>query len=124
MMKMAAINKDEIIERLKRRHGIEDDIQKEFIEDVVDEVIAYYLAIANDVSDKAVTEVPEQHSFIIRSVASKQYTRRGSEGLEEETVDGYRAKYAKSDFSEYEAFIVTEHKPKDDDKTGGKVVFI
>lgn len=120
---METINKDKIVERLKRRHGIVDDIQKEFLEDVIDEVIAYYLAIANDVSDKVILEVPEKHSFIIRGVASKQYTRRGSEGIEEETVDGYRAKYAKSDFNEYEAFIVTEFAPKDDDKRG-KAVFI
>lgn len=123
MMLMAAINRTEVIERLKRRHSIIDDIQEEFLEDVVDEVTAYYLAIANEVSDKAVTEVPEKHSFIIRGVASKQYTRRGSEGLEEETVDGYKATYVKNDFSEYQSFILTEYTPESDDKRG-KAVFI
>ena len=124
MMKMAKINKDDITTRLKRRHGIEEDEQTIFIEDVVDEVVAYYLAIANEISDKAVTEVSEDHAFIIRGVASKQYNRRGSEGLEQETVDGYRATYVENDFAEYLSFIEAKHMPDEDNRRGGTAVFI
>lgn len=123
-MKMTAINKQEIIDKLKRRHSIVDDEQDEFLEDIIDEVAAFYLAIANEISDKKVPEVPEEHSFIVRGVASKQFVRRGSEGLEQETVDGYRATYVQNDFAEYLSFIEAVYKPDEDDKNKGSVVFI
>lgn len=121
---MTAINKQEIIDKLKRRHSIVDDEQDEFLEDIIDEVAAFYLAIANEISDKKVPEVPEEHSFIVRGVASKQFVRRGSEGLEQETVDGYRATYVQNDFAEYLSFIEAVYKPDEDDKNKGSVVFI
>lgn len=120
MMKMAGINKQEIIEKLARRHGTEGIEQQYFFEDVVDEVISYYLAIANNISAEDIKEVPEDHSFIIRGVASKQYNRRGSEGLEQEQVDGYRAKYVKNDFDEYMSFIEAKCMPEEDDDEAGK----
>ena len=120
MMKMTEINKQEIIGKLKRRHSIVDDEQDDFLEDIIDEVVAYYLAIANDISDKEVEEVPEKHSFIIRGVGSKQFVRRGSEGLEQETVDGYRATYVQNDFAEYLSFIEALHKPENNEEENGK----
>jgi len=121
---MAKVNKQKIIKKLERRHGASGIVQREFIEDVVDETVAYYLAIANEISDKEIKEVPEDHSFIIRGVASKQYNRRGSEGMEQEQVDGYRATYIQNDFAEYESFIFNKFKPKDDDHKKGTAVFI
>lgn len=97
------INKLEILEKLKRRHGITGKLQDELLTDFIDDAIAHYLAIASDISGAVKEYVPDNHSFIITDVASKRYIRRGSEGLTIERVDQYQAQYEDpaKDFGEY-----------------------
>lgn len=97
------VNKTEIIEKLKRNQGIKDDSQDELLNDIIDDAIAHYMAIASRLEGSRVIEVPEDHAFMITDVASRRYVRRGSEGMNSESVDGYQATYseAERDFSAY-----------------------
>lgn len=119
------INRIEVIEKLKRRHDIVDNLQDQLLEDIVEDTINHYLAIADGVAGIRVGSVPASHSFIITDVASKRYIRRGSEGLKLERVDQYQAQYEEpeKDFSEYMSMIITMYEPDGEDTSRGRVVF-
>lgn len=119
------VNKSEVLEKLKRRHSIIDENQDDVLNDIIDDTISHYLAIANQLSGETKEEVPERHTFIITDVASKRYVRRGSEGMEVERVDQYQAQYSSpvSDFDEYMLILENEYMPNEDSEKKGKVTF-
>lgn len=87
------INETIILEKLKRSHDIADDAQNELLLDIIEDVQAEYVAIAKQYGAEGIVDIPEEHSFIIKNVASIQYVRRGSEGLETEKTDFYNVKF-------------------------------
>ena len=117
------ISENDLIKKLKRKHDIIGDVQDELIEDVLDDTISHYLAIANQLSDDEVKSVPKKHSFIISDVASMRYVRRGSEGMEVERVDGYQAHYqsSKMDFDSYLGIMEKEY--KSNGRESGRLTF-
>lgn len=118
------INEIKVLEKLKRRHGIVDALQDELLEDIIEDTMAHYLAIAGEVAGVAVEAIPVDHSFIIVDVASKRYIRRGSEGLTIERVDQYQAQYEEpsKDFAEYMSIIIGVFKKPDVDNGKGRVI--
>lgn len=119
------INKLEILEKLKRRHGIVGNLQDELLTDFIDDTVDHYLAIASDLAGVVKEQVPSGHSFIITDVASKRYIRRGSEGLTIERVDQYLAQYEEptKDFAEYLSIMQNMYEDKKDAGDKGRVVF-
>lgn len=117
------ISESDLKNKLKRKHGISGNEQDELIEDILSDTIDHYLAIVNQLSDQAITTVPQKHSFIISDVASIRYVRRGSEGMEVERVDGYQAHYqsAKHDFDSYLGIMEKEY--KSNGRESGRVTF-
>lgn len=117
------IDREALKEKLKRRHGILDDLQDDLLDDIIEDTMMHYLAIANRLSDDAVDTVPIRHSFIIADVASIRYIRRGSEGMEIERVDGYQATYkpSESDFSAYYDILDSEY--SSDSENSGRLTF-
>ena len=120
---MPMLNENELREKLKRRHDIMGDEQDILINDIIDDAISHYLAIANQLSDDAITTIPEKHAFIISDVASMRYVRRGSEGMEIERVDGYQAQYqsSKSDFDSFLGLMEKEYKT--DERNQGRMTW-
>lgn len=86
---------DTQLEKIKRRLGIDDTQQDNLILDLISDAESYFKVLtgADGVADK--------YAFIIRDVALKLYVRKGSEGAESESIDGYSIKYTKSLFEEY-----------------------
>lgn len=86
-----------MISKLKRRLSISDDLQDELLEDLLSDASDHFKAITGAFS------IPQSLEFIIVDVAEKRYVRKGSAGLNTESVDGYSVSYkdGKSDFDEY-----------------------
>lgn len=116
------VNNSEVLEKLKRRHGVIDDEQDKKLNDAIDDAIAHYLAIASDLSNESKEEVPEKHTFMITNVASKYYVRSGSEGMTSERVDQYQAQYSDDYYAEYMSLLESEYASVED-LGKGKVTF-
>lgn len=104
------------LEKIKRRLGIaiEDTQQDDLINDLVSDAESYFKLITG------VKSIGDSYAFIIRDVALKLYVRKGSEGTESESVDGYSVSYAKSLFEEYMPFLEREFNLIDDDRVERK----
>lgn len=86
---------DTQLDKIKRRLGIDDTQQDALILDLISDAESYFKVITG------AEFVDAKYDFIIRDVALKLYVRKGSEGAESESVDGYSIKYTKSLFDEY-----------------------
>lgn len=86
---------DTQLDKIKRRLGIDDTQQDDLILDLIDDAESYFKVITG------AEFVNVKYDFIIRDVALKLYVRKGSEGAESESIDGYSIKYTKSLFDEY-----------------------
>lgn len=97
-----------MLEKIKRRLGIEDELQDELLHDLIDDAQSAFKVItgADTIADK--------YNFMIRSVTLKLYNQKGSEGMESENVDGYSVKYAKGLFSEYKDILERDYPQKDE----------
>ena len=96
-----------MLEKIKRRLGIEDELQNELLNDLIDDAQSAFKVItgADTVADK--------YNFMIINVVLKLYNRKGSEGMESENVDGYSVKYVTGLFDEY-MDILNRDFPQDD----------
>lgn len=105
-----------MLEKIKRRLGIEDFLQDELLNDLIDDAQSAFKVItgADTVADK--------YNFMIINVVLKLYNRKGSEGMESENVDGYSVKYVTGLFDEY-MDILNRDFPQDDssDERRGRV---
>lgn len=83
------------IKKIKRRLGIEDDLQDQLLDDLIGDAESLFqlLTGADSVSMK--------YEPVIEQAVYKLYNRKGSEGISTETVDGYSVRYAYDLFSEY-----------------------
>jgi len=110
---------DTQLDKIKRRLGIsiEDTNQNDLINDLIGDAESYFKLITGAKS------VDEQYEFIIRDVALKLYVRKGSEGTETESVDGYSVSYAKFLFEEYLPLLERDFNLTDEVSKRGKVYF-
>lgn len=106
-----------MLEKLKRRLGIEDESQDALLQDLLDDASDHFKLLTG------ADAVDSKYEFIIRDVASARYARKGSEGLESESVDGYSAKYIKGDFEPYLELLDSEFNLSDDFYKKGKVMY-
>lgn len=86
---------DRLLEKLKRRLNITDKEQDELLEDLLEDAEAHFCLLTKEQS------VDQQFEFIIVDVAAARYSRKGSEGLARESVDGYTSEYIQNDFEPY-----------------------
>ena len=107
------------IRKIKRRLGIEDDLQDELIIDLVADAAAIFMTITNS------TSVPMKYTFMIEDVAYKLYNRKGSEGITSESIDGYTAQYSSGLYDEYMDILVRDFNLDDDgsERKAGRVMF-
>ena len=96
-----------MLEKIKRRLGIEDKLQDELLNDLIEDAQSAFKVItgADAVADK--------YNFMIINVVLKLYNRKGSEGMESENVDGYSVKYVTGLFDEYMSILDRDF-PQDD----------
>lgn len=109
---------DTQLNKIKRRLGIKDNRQDELLEDLLDDAESQFKVITGaDIVD-------EKYEFITRDVALKLYVRKGSEGTESETVDGYSVKYTAKLFDDYLPMLERDFNLKNDYYRKGKVKFL
>lgn len=108
---------DTQLEKIKRRLGITDNLQDELITDLIEDAESHFKLVTGT------DEIRPKYDFIIRDVALKMYSRKGSEALESESVDGYSANYVQSLFDEYMPILERDFDLRDDDRKRGKVMF-
>lgn len=87
------------LDKVKRRLGITNNHQDTLINDLISDAESYFKLITG--SDSVV----DKYQFIITDVTAKLYVKKGSEGTESESVDGYSVSYATSLFEEYLPFL-------------------
>ena len=92
-----------MLEKIKRRLGIADvdDSQDDLLEDLYSDAEQHFKLLTG------VDVVEPKYEFIIRDVTAIRYNRKGSEGMNSESVDGYSASYdtGKHDFDDYLSII-------------------
>lgn len=96
-----------MLEKVKRRLGIEDELQNELLNDLIDDAQSAFKVITGT------DAVDDKYNFMIINVVLKLYNRKGSEGMESENVDGYSVKYVTGLFDEY-MDILNRDFPQDD----------
>lgn len=106
------------LDKLKRRLGITDEAQDELLLDLISDAESYFKVFTGS------TDVPQAYKFIIREVALKLYNRKGSEGMESESVDGYSVKYASDLFSDYLELLERDFNLSDEYRKTGMVRFL
>lgn len=105
-----------MLEKVKKRIGIEDDKQDDQLESIIENVEAELIAKI------PVSKVPEQLEFIVIEVSTRRYNRIGAEGMTTESQDGRSNSYELNDFAGYES-IIDALFPKDDRFKKGRVKF-
>lgn len=109
---------DAQLDKIKRRLGISDTQQDDLINDLVEDAESYFKTITG------AAIIDDKYDFIIRDVALKLYVRKGSEGTESESVDGYSVSYANSLFEEYLPLLERDFNLNNDSQEReGRVMF-
>ena len=107
-----------MIEKIKRRLGIDDDLQDALLNDLIEDAQAQFKIITRQ------SDIDVKYDFIIVDVVAKMYNRKGSEGMQSETVDGYSVSYIQSLFADYMPILERDFDlDEDNHRQKGKVVF-
>lgn len=123
---------ENLLASIKLRLGLDDASIGEG-ESLTVDVDALLLDIIEDIKTQLTIMTgnelyPEGLDFVTKEVAVIRYNRLGSEGMEQESVDGHTMKYLKSDYAPFEHFINHFTKPSGDGSsdgwTRGEVEFI
>lgn len=105
-------------EKIKRRLGIDDNLQDDLIDDLIEDAQSEFKIITRQ------SDIDSKYDFIIVDVVAKMYNRKGSEGMQSETVDGYSVSYAHRLFEDYMPILERDFNLDDDNhRQKGKVVF-
>lgn len=91
------ISLERLLERLKRRLGISDNVQDAILIDIIEDAQAHFLSLSGQ------EDVDPKYHYILIDVADVRYNRRGSAGVMSESVDGYSVTYQNvlDDFAPY-----------------------
>ena len=103
------------LDKLKRRLGISDTTQDDLLNDLLEDAQSYFIAITG------ASTVESRYEFIINDVTAKLYNRKGSEGMESESVDGYSTSYAQDLFSDYMGILERDFNLSDEYRQKGRV---
>ena len=103
------------LDKLKRRLGISDTTQDDLLNDLLEDAQSYFIAITG------ASTVDTRYEFIINDVTAKLYNRKGSEGMESESVDGYSTSYAQDLFSDYMGILERDFNLSDEYRQKGRV---
>ena len=103
------------LDKLKRRLGISDTTQDDLLNDLLEDAQSYFIAITG------ANAVDTRYEFIINDVTAKLYNRKGSEGMESESVDGYSTSYAQDLFSDYMGILERDFGLNDEYRQKGRV---
>ena len=103
------------LDKLKRRLGISDTTQDDLLNDLLEDARSYFIAITG------ASTVETRYEFIINDVTAKLYNRKGSEGMESESVDGYSTSYAQDLFSDYVGILERDFGLNDEYRQKGRV---
>lgn len=107
-----------MIEKIKRRLGVDDDLQGALLNDLIEDAQSQFKIITRQ------TDIDSKYDFIIIDVVAKMYNRKGSEGMQSETVDGYSVSYDQSLFADYMPILERDFDlDEDNNRQKGKVVF-
>lgn len=104
------------IEKIKRRLGISDSLQDTLISDLVEDSESMFKGITGT------STVGDEYAYMVEAVVYKLYNRKGSEGIANETVDGYTATYVFSLFDEFMPILSRDFQ-LDDKRQAGAVRF-
>lgn len=103
---MPSLSEDAILQKVKRIRGIltSDTVEDEAIKEIIDGVIKHFKVYVGLPID---AEVSDDWDFIISDVVIRQYNRRGSEGMNSESVDGYSVSYedSENDFEKFDPIL-------------------
>src|SRR5699024_10930100 len=77
-----------MIERIKTVLDIEDTLQDDVL-DIFTENITSHLLIRLKRVNKEIDVVPSELDFIIEEIVVRRYNRKGSEGMQSESVEGH-----------------------------------
>lgn len=83
------------LNKIKRRLGITDNMQDDLLTDLIDDSEQLFMMITG------ASNVENKYAFMVESAVYQLYSRKGSEGIESETVDGYSVKYAMTLYSDF-----------------------
>ena len=83
------------LNKIKRRLGIADNLQDDLLTDLIDDGEQLFKMITGT------NAVDDKYSFMVESAVYQLYARKGSEGIESETVDGYSVKYAMTLYDDF-----------------------
>ena len=106
---------DTQLDKIKRRLGILGMEQDDLLNDLLEDAQSYFIAITGTVT------VDPRYEFIINDVTAKLYNRKGSEGMESESVDGYSTSYAQDLFSDYMGILERDFNLNDEYRQKGRV---
>ena len=103
------------LDKIKRLLGISDMEQDDLLYDLLEDAQSYFIAITG------ASTVESRYEFIINDVTAKLYNRKGSEGMESESVDGYSTSYAQDLFSDYMGILERDFNLNDEHRQKGRV---
>lgn len=107
-----------MVDKIKRRLGIDDDLQDALLNDLIEDAQAQFKIITRQ------SDIDPKYDFIIVDVVAKMYNRKGSEGMQSETVDGYSVSYIQSLFASYMPILERDFDlDEDNHRQKGRVVF-
>ena len=106
---------DTQLDKIKRRLGITDMEQDDLLNDLLEDAQSYFIAITGAIT------IDPRYEFIINDVTAKLYNRKGSEGMESESVDGYSTSYAQDLFSDYMGILERDFNLNDEYRQKGRV---
>lgn len=109
---------DTQLNRIKRRLGITDHNQNDLINDLIEDAQSHFKLITRQ------DEIDTKYDFMIREVAILLYNRKGSEGIQSESVDGYSATYSESLFGDFMDILNKDFNLNEEYRKRGRVKFL
>ncbi len=94
-----------IIERVKVRQGITDDLQDELLQDLYCTAVEEYKVISGN------EELLEKHKWIIKEIINIRYNRVGNEGYKSTSEEGLSITYSndrEDDWSKYFKYLQSD----------------
>ncbi len=119
-MTNAEEKKVEIIDKVKKRFNIVNELTDEILFDIYESVIQEYLLI----SEKK--DLEDNHSWIVKEICIVRFNRLGDEGVKASSIEGLSKTYINTggmdDFKPYMAYL--KDNGVDKGATKGKVKFL
>lgn len=98
---MEEVSPIEVLDKIKRSEGIEDEVQDNNIMDIIEDTISHFKMLTG------ASKVEQDFEFIIKEVSLVRYNRKGSYGFKSHSVGDQSISYQdpKDDFLPYESIL-------------------